>query len=111
MSAQPNFSEFESASEKPDARAVGRKRTKGSVLIQTERGDRCIARLQDISIYGCNLLTETDWLRTGNYVTIRLSAERSIQAIVRWTRDGANGVEFLRAISEAEADRIAIIVD
>jgi hypothetical protein len=95
----------------PEARIVSRKKTKGSVLVQSTRGERCIARLRDISTFGCNLLTEADWLRPGSYVSIRLGGDRSIQGIVRWAREGTHGVEFLRAISDAEAQQIAVIVN
>jgi PilZ domain len=110
LSAQPKIDQFEDAKDPNDARAVERKQTKGSVLVQNTRGDRCIARLRDISTYGCNLLTDAEWLRAGNFVSIRLGAERTIQAVVRWSRDGASGVEFLRPIAEAEAERIAQII-
>jgi hypothetical protein len=40
-------------------------------------------------------------------VTIGLSNDWTIQAIVRWTRDGRAGVEFLRPISEEDAIEMA----
>jgi hypothetical protein len=52
-------------------------------------------------------VTEADWLRTGIFITVQLSADWSLQAIVRWARNGTGGVEFLRAISEADARSIA----
>lgn len=111
MSIQPHFSEDDFPDGRPDARIVSRKKTKGSVLVQSSRGERCIARLRDISVFGCNLLTEADWLRNGSYISIRLGGDRSIQGIVRWARDGTHGIEFLRAISDAEAQQIAVIVN
>ena len=111
MTAQPNMVDPQGGDEATDARIVARKPTRGSVLVQNSRGDRCIALLRDISTYGCNLLTEAEWMRPGNYITIRLGSERTIQAIVRWTRDGAKGVEFLRPIPDADAERIARVTN
>ena len=53
------------------------------------------------------MVTDADWLRTGSFVTVEFAPEWSIQAIVRWAREGVCGVEFLRAISEADASNIA----
>lgn len=79
--------------------------------MQNSRGDSCTAQLKDISTYGCNLLTDAQWLRTGNFIGIKLGADRTIQAIVRWVRNGSVGVEFLRPISDAEADSIAVLIN
>jgi hypothetical protein len=89
-------------------RKVERRAVVGAVTIQSNAGERASARLRDISTYGCNLLSGADWLRMGRFITLRLSKERSLQAIVRWTRDGAAGIEFLRPISDAEAEAISV---
>ena len=41
------------------------------------------------------------------FVGIRLSPERTVQAIIRWSRDDTCGVEFLRPIPDAEADELS----
>jgi PilZ domain len=79
----------------------------GAVVIQSNAGERTSARLRDISVYGCNLACEADWLRMGRFITLRLGKDRTIQAIVRWTREGMTGIEFLRPISDAEAEVIS----
>ena len=88
----------------PQRRIVERKPFNGKVVIESSMGDRTIATVRNISPFGCNLRSDAEWLRLGRFITIRLSAERSIQAIVRWVRDGSAGVEFLRPIDLAEAE-------
>jgi len=41
------------------------------------------------------------------FVTVQLTGDWSIQAVVRWARDGMGGIEFLRPISDADAREIA----
>jgi len=91
---------------RPLTRRVSRRPAFGLALVQSNHGDRAKARLRDISAYGCNLVVDATWLRLGLFVAIRPSSDRSIQAIVRWVRDGACGVEFLRPITDAEAEAI-----
>jgi len=88
----------------PLTRKAERRPASGTVLLQSSGGERAMIRLRDISAYGCNLVGEVDWLRIGIFVTLRLSGERSIQAIVRWIRAGSCGVEFLRPIPDADAE-------
>ncbi len=88
-------------------RKVDRRAVAGNVIVQSSAGDRSSARLRDISANGCNLACEADWLRMGRFIAIRLAKDWSIQAIVRWSRDGVTGVEFLRPISGADVDTIA----
>jgi hypothetical protein len=88
-------------------RKVERQPVTGQVVIQSNNGDRTTGRLRDISTYGCNLACDAEWLRMGRFIAIRLAKDWTIQAIIRWTRDGATGVEFLRPISNHEAELIA----
>lgn len=87
-------------------RRADRQNARGDVTVLSSHGHDAKGRLNDISVYGCNILTDADWMRCGMFVSIRLSADRSIQAIVRWIRGGSCGVEFLRAISATEADAL-----
>lgn len=91
----------------PRTRKAHRQPASGAAQVQSSHGDHAGARLRDISIYGCNLVSDADWLRIGSFVTIRLPADRSIQAIVRWVRGNACGVEFIRPIPAADADWLA----
>lgn len=102
--------QLESAAVKPphkEKRRISRFLASSRVLVRSSHGDSCKAQLKDVSIFGCLLQTNAEWLRTGMFVSINLSSDWSIQAIVRWARNGSAGVEFLRSISEADALEIA----
>lgn len=88
-------------------RSAERQAARIDVTIQSNHGDSSAARLNDISVFGCNVLTRADWMRCGIFVSIALSEARTVQAIVRWVRGGSCGVEFLRPIPDAEADELA----
>jgi hypothetical protein len=92
---------------RPMTRRISRRPAGAPVLVQSNHGERVKARIRDISVYGCSLLCDAPWLRSGSFVSIRLTSEWAIQTIVRWTRDGRCGVEFLRPISESEARAIS----
>ena len=87
-----------------ERRIAERKPFNGKVVIESNLGDRTVATVRNISPFGCNLRSDAEWLKLGRFITLRLSVERSIQAIVRWVRDGSAGVEFLRPIDLAEAE-------
>ncbi len=89
-----------------EKRRISRRISGRSVIIKSSHGDRAKAVIRDVSIYGCNLVGDAPWIRVGSFVAIVLSPERSIQAIVRWSRGGSSGVEFLRPIPDAEAEVI-----
>jgi PilZ domain len=89
-----------------DKRRISRRISGRSVIVKSSNGERAKAVIRDVSIYGCSLVGDATWVRTGAFVTVVLSAERSIQALVRWTRGGVSGVEFLRPIPDAEAEDI-----
>jgi PilZ domain len=104
---QPRLAASEPAHDASRAmtRKADRRPVSGSVLIQSGGGEQISARLRDLSAYGCNLACEADWLRLGRFISIRIGSDRTIQAIVRWSRDGTTGVEFLRPISDADAEK------
>jgi hypothetical protein len=88
-------------------RRVERQRADTLVPIASPSGEQTVAAIRNVSIHGCNLQTDADWLRMGRVIGIGIGPERKVQGIVRWTRDGSTGVEFLRALSSAEAQRLA----
>ena len=92
---------------RPNTRRVSRRNAETIASIKSAQGGRCRARIRDVSVFGCSLVTDTDWLRTGSFITLQITTEWAIQAIVRWTREGIGGVEFLRPISEFDAANIA----
>ena len=107
MSAKPKIAKLDTAATRPNTRRTARRIAGAVATVRTAGGERSRARIRDVSIFGCSLVTDADWLRTGIFITLQLAPDWSIQAIVRWARDGAGGVEFLRAISEADARNIA----
>ena len=107
MSVKTKIDKLEVVATRPNTRRTTRRIAGAVASVRTAGGERCRARIRDVSIFGCSIVTEADWLRTGIFVTLQLNPEWSIQAIVRWARDGVGGVEFLRAISEADARNIA----
>ncbi|MFM5894391.1 MAG: PilZ domain-containing protein [Novosphingobium sp.] len=107
MSAKAKIEQLDQHAVRPNTRRTTRRIAGTVATVRTAGGERCRARIRDVSVFGCSVVTEADWLRTGIFVTLQLSPEWSIQAIVRWARDGTGGVEFLRAITEADARNIA----
>ena len=93
--------------QRPNTRRVSRRNAETIASIKSAQGGRCRARIRDVSVFGCSLVTDTDWLRSGSFITLQITTEWAIQAIVRWTREGIGGVEFLRPISEGDAATIA----
>lgn len=89
-----------------EKRRISRRISGRSVVVKSTNGERAKAVIRDVSVYGCSLVGDAPWMRIGSFVGIVLSAERSIQAIVRWSRGGVSGVEFLRPIPDAEAEDI-----
>ena len=92
------------AASRPLTRKATRKTASGAVLVQTARGEQDVAQLRDVSEYGCNIACEANWLRSGSFITLRIGHDHTIQAIIRWVRDGTAGIEFLRAISLADSE-------
>ena len=66
--------------------------------IENARGERAKVLLAEVSLHGCRIQTQEPWLRVGGFVSIHIDEGEKLQAIVRWHRDGAAGMEFLRAI-------------
>ena len=86
---------------------IARQSADSVVSVTASSGEQTNAAVRNVSIHGCNLQSDEAWLRLGRFITIALSAERAVQGIVRWVRDGSTGVEFLRPISDAEVQQIA----
>ena len=107
MSGKPKVAQYDAPSPRPNTRRTARRIAGAVATVRSSSGDRSKARFRDVSVFGCSLVTEADWMRPGIFVTVQLSADWSIQAIVRWARDGVAGAEFLRAISDDDARTIA----
>lgn len=106
MVARTKDVRLEAATPRPNTRRVSRRIAEAVATVRSSSGERCRARIRDVSIFGCSLACDAGWLRTGMFVTVQMTSEWSIQAIVRWAREGQGGVEFLRPISESDAREI-----
>ena len=101
MSARTKIARQVAPVPRPNTRRVSRRNAETIASIKSAQGGRCRARIRDVSVFGCSLVTDTDWLRSGSFITLQITAEWSIQAIVRWSRNSTGGVEFLRQIGRA----------
>ena len=107
MVAKAKIAKLESASPRPNTRRASRQIAEAVATIRSSSGERGRARIRDVSVFGCSLACDAPWLRTGMFLTVQMSSDWSIQAVVRWARDGIGGIEFLRPISDADAREIA----
>ena len=87
-------------------RRTERQRADAQVGVTSSIGEHTVAAVRNVSIHGCNLKTGAEWLRMGRVIGIEIQPARTVQAIVRWSRDGATGVEFLRPLSADDAQRL-----
>lgn len=69
--------------------------------IDNGRGDSAKVQLAEVSLHGCRIQSGEAWLRVGAFVAIRIERGQPLQAIVRWNREGAAGMEFLRPIPDS----------
>ena len=96
--------QLDSTTSVPARRKAERLPFSGKVVIRSSLGERTVASLRNISPFGCNLVSDAEWLRCGRFISVYPARDRAIQAIVRWTRAGSAGVEFLKPIDLAEVD-------
>ncbi len=97
------------AGQTPSRRVAQRSPASLQCRIRSNFGDIADADLKDISIFGCNIESEADWLQPGRFIAIRLDRTPPLQAIIRWARNGAAGLEFLREIPRDRQDWLALI--
>jgi len=73
--------------------------TRYSARLKSSGGAMEAAVLADVSLHGCCVSTAAGWLRQGSFVSIGLGEDLPmLAAIVRWVREGAAGMEFLRPV-------------
>ena len=68
--------------------------------LENAHGDRTDLRIAEVSLHGCRINGDLNWLRTGAFVSISIAGGHTLPAIVRWVRDGSAGMEFLRPVSD-----------
>lgn len=66
--------------------------------VESTRGSTMDVVLADVSLHGCCVRGESEWLRQGAFVSIGLGNSPTLAAIVRWVRGDAAGMEFLRPV-------------
>lgn len=86
----------------PEAISDRRRETRVSAsyqaILQFSEGVSDEVQLADISTHGCCVRSDAEGLRIGRFVAIGIEQEPMLQAVIRWVRDGAAGMEFLRPI-------------
>jgi len=75
-----------------------RKAASSRAVILSLNGERAPVELADISLYGCAIRSDAEWLRVGGFISIGIGGKPWVQAIVRWIRGGQAGMEFIRPI-------------
>ena len=93
-----NIPEIDEAKAERNRRREPRFATRFDARIENSRGDSADALIDEVSLHGCRIQTDEPWIRVGGFVSIRIEQGAGLQAIVRWMRDGAAGMEFLRPI-------------
>jgi len=81
-----------------DRRRESRVPARFSAVLRFSDGASSEVELADVSTHGCCVRSEDAGLRIGRFVSVGLDEESMLQAVVRWVRDGAAGMEFLRPI-------------
>lgn len=97
MSAQFARLPAAAADQRPQRRKVSRSPAEVNALLSAQ-GREVEVRLADVSTHGCNVRGDVAWLRCGAFIAIGFGEERPLPAIVRWQRDDALGMEFLRPV-------------
>jgi hypothetical protein len=82
----------------PERRREARVKARYRATLQFSDGTSDGVHLADISMHGCCIRSDSEGLRIGRFVSIGIDEEPMLQAVIRWVRDGAAGMEFLRPI-------------
>ena len=101
---------------RPASEPAGPKRRKSPrvpaqaiALLGSLDGENARVVIGDVSAHGCSVRCAAGWLRTGRFMSISLDDAPPLRAIVRWVRDGAAGLEFLRPIPLERAEWHALM--
>lgn len=94
-----------------EARRVSRKPSNLDVTIASAQGAETPVVIGDISTYGCSIGRNADWLKQGVFVWIRAGGESAVIGIVRWIREEAAGIEFVRPLAPGGYGLASLIED
>ena len=67
-------------------------------IVQFPGGSSREMQLADISTHGCRVDGEVEGFRVGRFISVGIDETSMLQAVVRWVRNDAAGMEFLRPI-------------
>ena len=82
----------------PERRREARVPARYQARLQFSSDDCAEVQLADISMHGCCVRGEATGLRIGRFVSVGIDEEPMLPAVIRWVRDNAAGMEFLRPI-------------
>ncbi len=105
------FGAAEARRARTEARRVARTRASIDVTIASAQGPEMTVIIRDISAYGCSIGPSADWMKPGGFVSLRPRGEAGVTGIVRWIRDGAAGIEFVRPLSLGGGGLAGLIED
>ena len=94
-----------------EARRVARRRTSIGITIVSARGTEAPAIIRDISAHGCSIAGNADWMKPGGFLYLRPHGEAAVTGIVRWIREGAAGIEFVRPLARGDGGLASLIDD
>ena len=111
MRRLPGKDAAKEAAPRPRTRKVARLPSSADATIVSANGDNMRIRLSDISTHGCCVCGSVEGLRNGSFISLRLGQEAPLQGIVRWVRDQAAGIEFLRPLTRKQPEWLARTVE
>lgn len=82
----------------PLRRKVHRSQVQIEARVTSSRGDSAMMTICNASSHGCNIRGEATWLRNGSVIGVTLDERPMLLGIIRWVRDGAAGLEFMRPV-------------
>jgi len=90
-------------------RGTRRRAAANRVSILSLNGEEVTVDLADVSLYGCAIRSDAEWLRVGGFISIGIGGKPWVQAIVRWIRNGQAGMEFIRPLPAERSEWHALI--
>lgn len=86
-----------------ERRRAERTSARAGIAVRSMQGESAAAVVRDVSPFGCSLVFDAPWRRTGMILRLIVPRGDGIDSVVRWLDEDACGVEFLRQVRDAEA--------
>ncbi|MCX7864651.1 MAG: PilZ domain-containing protein [Novosphingobium sp.] len=93
----------------PERRRELRVPTRSRAVLMLSPDETIEVELADISMHGCCIKASAAGLRIGRFISIGIDGNPMLQAVIRWVRDGAAGMEFVRPIPSERIEWHALI--